>query len=136
MPAFDESPEILESQLLESLPPEYNELNSDARQELANGSVNNLGNGPTFVGPPQPLAPRQSQTVTPAINSLAWMRGIEPPTSEAGVPAKLRDTPASHMISMFASGQEREPRIVVHHQPGVSPGNAEAEEEDWDHPYS
>lgn len=136
MPAFDETSGISASQQMENLPPQFHELNADARQELANGSVNDLGNGPTVVGTPQPLAARQSQTVTPVVNSLAWMRGIDPPQTEEGVPMQLRDTPSSGVVSSPTSGQAPMSSTKAHRQAGVSPGNAEAEEEDWEHPYS
>ena len=122
-----EVPEILRP---ENLPPEFQTLNSAARQELASGAVNDLGNAPTIVGKIQPLAAHQSQTKEPMVNSLTWMKGIAPPDAEAGVPVQLRDTPASGEILL--GGDEVRPH---HRQTGVSPGNAEAEEEDWEHPY-
>lgn len=132
MSTFDA--EVRKILLPEDLPPEFRHLNPDAQRELANGSVNILGNAPTIVGIPYPLAARQSQTIVPEINSLTWMRGIEPPSTEAGVPAQLRDTPASHVFSGSSCGSEQDPPHAAHRQAGVSPGNAEAEEEDWEHP--
>ncbi|MNY12437.1 hypothetical protein D3C86_1455180 [compost metagenome] len=65
------------------------------------------------------------------VNALAWMRDVAPADSEEGVPAELRDTPPSGEVSRapLSEGEARAP----HRQPGVSPGNAEAEDPDWDH---
>lgn len=115
------------------LPPEFQELNQDAQDQIANGSTTLLGNGPGLVGAPQDPRPMQAQTTAPRVNSLAWMRGIEPLPSEDGVTAELRDTPQSALDSMvpILPGE----RVAPHRQSGVSPGNAESENEDPDHPY-
>jgi hypothetical protein len=96
-------PDILKP---ENLPPEFKSLNPEAHEV-------------------------QAQTTAPAVNSLAWMRDVSPDASEEGVPAELRDTPPSGEVSQppLDEGQP----FPSHHQPGVSPGNAEAEDPDWDH---
>lgn len=121
-------PDILKP---ENLPPEFQTLNPEARAAIASGTVTDLGNAPGEVGAAQVPRPLQAQTTAPAINALAWMRGISPEDSEAGVPAELRDTPPSGEVSRLPilDGEACPP----HHQPGVSPGNAEAEDPDWDH---
>lgn len=117
----------------EDLPPEFQDLNQDARDQIASGATTDLGNGPGIVGDPQEPRPLQSQTTAPKVNSLAWMRGIDPLPAEDGVPAELRDTPQSALDSMVPIFPEE--RMTSHRQSGVSPGNAEAEDEDPDHPY-
>jgi len=116
-----------------NLPPEFQELNRDVLEQLANGSTTDLGNGPGEVGAPQEPRPVQAQTTAPKVNSLAWMRGIEPPPAEDGMPAELRDTPQSALDSVEPIFEGEHP--TKHRQSGVSPGNAEAEDEDPDHPY-
>lgn len=123
-------PERIQSQ---DLPPEFQELNRDAREQIANGSTTILGNGPGVVGPAQEPRPLQAQTTAPKVNSLAWMRGIEPLPAEDGVPAELRDTPQSALDSVVPIFPTE--KVMPHRQSGVSPGNAESEDEDLDHPY-
>ncbi len=117
----------------QDLPPEFQELNRDVREQIDNGSTTALGNGPGVVGAPQEPRPLQAQTQAPKVNSLAWMSGIEPPPAEDGVPAELRDTPQSALDSLVPIFPDEHP--AQHRQSGVSPGNAEAEDEDPDHPY-
>lgn len=116
-----------------NLPPEFQELNRDVQEQIANGSTTEFGNGPGEVGTAQEPRPLQAQTTAPRVNSLAWMSGIDPPAAEDGVPAELRDTPQSALDSMEPIFEGEHP--ARHRQPGVSPGNAEAEDEDPDHPY-
>lgn len=123
-------PELIEPR---NLPPEFQELNADVREQIANGSTTDLGNGPGQVGEVQEPRPLQSQTTAPGVNSLAWMSGIEPLPVEDGVPAELRDTPQSALESMAPIFPDEHP--TPHRQSGVSPGNSEAENEDPDHPY-
>lgn len=106
-----------------NLPPEFQELNADARAEFANGSVTDLGNAPGGPGTP---------ASGPPVASLAWMRDLEPPPAEDGVPAELRDTPPSALTSEVPIYEGDRP--PSHRQSGVSPGNAESEDFDWDHP--
>lgn len=126
----DNLPDLIAPQ---DLPPEFRDLNRDVREQIANGSTTDLGNGPGTVGAPQEPRPVQAQTMAPKVNSLAWMRGIEPPPAEDGLPAELRDTPESALDSLEPIFEGERP--PTHRQAGVSPGNAEAEDEDPDHPY-
>lgn len=121
-------PDILKP---ENLPPEFRTLNAAAREAIAQGAVTDLGNAPGEVGALQEPRPRQAQMTAPAINSLAWMRDVAPEDSEAGVPAELRDTPPSGEVSRLPISEGE--ACAPHRQPGVSPGNAEAEDPDWDH---
>jgi hypothetical protein len=78
-------------------------------------------------------APASPPTGESAVGSLAWMRDVAPPPAEEGAPAPLRVTPPSEDTSIDLRPDLSPSR--PYHQAGVSPGNAEADEEDWEHPY-
>ncbi|HEY9898164.1 MAG TPA: hypothetical protein V6D00_03175 [Pantanalinema sp.] len=121
-------PDILKP---ENLPPEFATLNAEAREEIALGEVSDLGNAPCEVGVVQAPRPLQAQTTAPVVNALAWMRDITPLAGEDGLPAELRDTSPSGQVSQVPI--EEGEALLRHRQSGVSPGNAEAEDPDWDH---
>lgn len=59
---------------------------------------------------------------------------LEPPPADVSVPDEARETLPSGLDSRgpLFEGEHPQPHL----QAGVSPGNAEAEDEDWDHPYA
>lgn len=105
---------------------------SDAETQHEQGSVNACGNMPLDVGEPQRPRALQAQTVAPEEGSLAWSSGMMPPDADHGVPEELRTTPPSSVTSSESIFPE-EGTPPKHRQSGVSPGNADAENPDWDH---
>lgn len=115
----------------ENLPPAFETLNAAAQEAIESGAVTALGNAPGEVGVAQAPRALQAQTTAPVVNALVWMRDVSPEAGEQGVPAELRDTPPSGQVS--ASPIDASETRPQHRQAGVSPGNAEAEDPDWDH---